>query len=61
MIVLSLKKHWLEYGIMNTIYAYTNKWGYASRIADLANFISEWKSSGDNFLALERNINIPYI
>ena len=46
---------------MNAIYAYTNKWGYASRIADLASFISELESSGDHFLTLERNINIPYV
>jgi hypothetical protein len=55
---VNLMERWLRYGIMNTIHAYTNEWGYASRIADQASFNSERESSGNRFLTLERTLRL---
>src|SRR5260370_4080052 len=38
---------------------YDNEWGYASRVADLASFISECENSGNLSLTLKSNINLP--
>src|SRR5713101_9948520 len=38
---------------------YDNEWGYASRVADLASFISECENSGNLSPTLKSNINLP--
>ena len=53
---VNLMERWPRYGIMNTIYAYTNEWGYTSRVADPASFNSERESSGNHCITLERTL-----